>query len=188
MEYAEEERRAILVTPDAQSTEPAVVGRSCRFVKSRIDEKGSVYVEGAIAGIIGASVIALWFLVLDIVQGRPFHTPTVLGTALFAARDAISSGEHLHPFRATVMYTWFHGLVFVAVGVIASWLLGVVEKKPDLGFGVLLLFVFFEILFVASTFIFADLSLSARLAAVLFGNLLAAAISSYLWYRHKILP
>ena len=194
MEYTEEKNLrslAILVNPDAQSTETGG-GRQgpLPVLSSRgIDEKGSLYVEGAIAGIIGASVIALWFLVLDIVQGRPFHTPTVLGTALFAARDAISSGEHLHPFRATVMYTWFHGLVFVAIGVIASCLLGVVEKKPDLGFGVLLLFVFFEILFVASTFIFAEPILGAiAWPAVLFGNLLAAAaMAGYLWHRHKSL-
>ena len=81
MEYTEEKNiksLAILVTPDAQSTETGG-GRQgpLPVLSSReIDENGSVYVEGVIAGIIGASVIALWFFVLDIVQGRPFHTPT----------------------------------------------------------------------------------------------------------------
>lgn len=191
MEYTEEKRAktlAILVNPDAQSTEPGGGRQDPLPVLSshELEGKGNLYVEGMIAGVIGGSVIALWFLLLDIIQGQPLHTPTVLGTALFATRDAISSGEHLHPFRATLMYTWVHGLVFIIIGVIASWLLGVVEKKPDLGFGVLLLFVFFEILFVASTFIFAEPILGVLAwPAVLFGNLLAAAaMAGYLWYRH----
>ncbi len=184
-------RIAILVDPDPLTTEQGGGPQGPLTILSdrEIDEKANLYVEGMIAGIIGASVIALWFLVLDVMQGRPFHTPTVLGTALFAAKDAISSGEHLHPFRATLMYTWVHGLVFVAVGVIASWLLGVVERKPDLGFGVLLLFVFFEIFFIASTFIFAEPILGILAwPSVLFGNLLAAGgMAGYLWYRHRSL-
>ena len=194
MEYTQEKNAktlTIFANPDAQNLEQGGGRQGPLPILSNreIDEKANLYVEGMIAGIIGASVIALWFLVLDIIQGRPFHTPTVLGTALFAAKDAISSGEHLHPFRATLMYTWVHGLVFVAIGVIASWLLRVVERKPDLGFGVLLLFVFFEILFVASTFIFAEPILGVLAwPAVLFGNLLAAvAMGGYLWYRHKSL-
>jgi len=192
MEYTQENNAknlTILVNPDPLITEPGGGRQGPVPVLSNreIDEKANLYVEGMIAGIIGAGVIALWFLVLDIIQGRPFHTPTVLGTALFAARDAISSGEHLHPFRATLMYTWVHGSVFVAIGVIVSWLLRVVENKPDLGFGVLLLFIFFEILFVASAFIFAEPILGVLAwPAVLFGNLLAAAaMAGYLWYRHK---
>ena len=38
--------------------------------------------EGAIAGIIGASVVALWFLMVDSIAGRPFFTPAVLGASL----------------------------------------------------------------------------------------------------------
>src|SRR3990170_227162 len=46
-------------------------------------EVSKVYVEGIIAGLIGAATIAIWFLILDVLDGRPLHTPTVLGTALF---------------------------------------------------------------------------------------------------------
>ena len=62
-------------------------------------------------------------------------------------------------------------------------------KKPDLGFGVLLLFVFFEICIVASAILFAEPILGVLAwPAVLFGNLLAAgAMAGYLWDRHKSL-
>ncbi|PYN49534.1 MAG: hypothetical protein DMD95_00925 [Candidatus Rokuibacteriota bacterium] len=42
-----------------------------------------LYQEGLIAGLVGAATVALWFLVIDSIQGRPLYTPTVLGTALF---------------------------------------------------------------------------------------------------------
>ncbi len=41
-----------------------------------------VYLDGLIAGIIGAAVIAIWFLFLDTVSGLPFYAPTVLGTGI----------------------------------------------------------------------------------------------------------
>ena len=94
MEYTEGKNAktsTILVNPDPRSTEQGGGPQGpLSFLSSHeIDEKANLYVEGMIAGVIGASVIALWFFVLDIIQGRPFHTPTVLGTALFAARDSI---------------------------------------------------------------------------------------------------
>ena len=46
-------------------------------------DSGIVYKEGFIAGIVGALTVALWFLVVDMMHGRPFYTPTILGTALF---------------------------------------------------------------------------------------------------------
>jgi hypothetical protein len=35
--------------------------------------------EGILAGAIGAVVVAGWFLVTDVLQGRPLSTPSVLG-------------------------------------------------------------------------------------------------------------
>jgi hypothetical protein len=151
-----------------------------------LEDKKNLYAEGIIAGVIGATVIAAWFFILDLIQGRPFHTPTVLGTALFSARNPLSPEEHLHPFSAVVMYTWVHLLVFAVIGVIASWLLNWVEKNPSLGFGTLLFFVFFVFFFVVSSFIFASPILGALAwPTVLLGNLLAAGgMATYLWYRH----
>ena len=35
--------------------------------------------EGALTGVIGASVVALWFFVIDVMAGHPLATPNVLG-------------------------------------------------------------------------------------------------------------
>src|SRR5881397_485376 len=39
--------------------------------------------EGFIAGLIGAAAVALWFLIVDVIAGRPFFTPAMLGSAVF---------------------------------------------------------------------------------------------------------
>src|SRR6266704_1178186 len=39
----------------------------------------SVLREGIVAGLIGAAVVAVWFLFFDIARGRPFLTPGVVG-------------------------------------------------------------------------------------------------------------
>ena len=41
--------------------------------------------EGILAGLIGATSVAIWFLVIDVIGGRPLHTPSVLGEALMNA-------------------------------------------------------------------------------------------------------
>ncbi len=85
-----------------------------------------------------------------------------------------------------LMFTWVHGLVFIVIGGIASRLLGYAEHNPNIGFGILLLFVVFEFGFVAVNMAFADAVLRALTwQAVLVGNLLAAAaMASYFWRRH----
>ena len=39
--------------------------------------------EGLIAGLVGAGAVALWFFVIDLLSGRPFFTPAMLGGAVF---------------------------------------------------------------------------------------------------------
>jgi hypothetical protein len=38
--------------------------------------------DGVYGGLVGASTIALFFLIVDLVQGRPLWSPTVMGAAL----------------------------------------------------------------------------------------------------------
>ncbi len=79
------------------------------------------------------------------------------------------------------------------IGGIVSLLLGLAERNPNLGFGILLLFVILEFGFVAVAIVVAEpiLGLLAW-PAVLVGNVLAAsAMAGYFWYRHRgmtILP
>ncbi len=146
----------------------------------------SLYQEGMIAGIIGAATVALWFLVVDAAAGRPLYTPTVLGSALFR-RGAAPLAEVLPDLEMVGMFTWVHGLVFLAIGGVVAWLLAYVERHPSAGFGILMLFVFFEFGFVAVAMVFAEPVLHALAwPAVLVANMLAAAaMGGYFWVRHR---
>jgi hypothetical protein len=145
-----------------------------------------LYGEGIVAGVIGAATVAVWFLILDAIRGRPLYTPTVLGTALFRRGAGLESPETLPvSLEMVVMFTWVHGLVFAAIGGLASRLLGMAERNPSLGFGVLLLFVVFEAGFTVTAMLFAQPVLKALTwPAVLVANLLAAAAMG-LWFRWR---
>lgn len=157
------------------------------LAKSTPSEISTTYTEGIVAGVIGAAVIALWFLILDTINGRPLYTPSVLGTALFGGREGLSSpGSLAISLDMTLMYTWVHMLAFCVIGGVASRLLRLAEENPNLGFGILLLFAFLEFGFTAAAFLFAEPVLhTLAWPAVLVGNLLAAAaMGAYFWRRH----
>lgn len=150
-------------------------------------EVAAVYAEGIAAGLVGAATIAAWFLILDAIKGRPFYTPTVLGTALFRGGAGLATPETLPvDFEMVLSFTWVHVLAFLLIGVAASRLLGVAERNPSFGFGIILLFVFFEFGFLLACMVFADSVLRALTwAEVLVGNLLAAAaMTAMFWRRH----
>ena len=166
------------------------------MVRSKIEQENTsaIYIEGIIAGLIGAGILAAWFLILDTVNGRPLYTPSLLGSALFRSNHAAWELQTIAvSVEMTLMYTWVHLLVFAGVGGVASWLLQYAENDSNFGFAVLLLFVFFEFAFVSMAFLLAEpiLGLLAW-PAVLAGNLLAAAgMAGYFFFRHRdltILP
>jgi len=153
-----------------------------------------VYAEGITAGVLGAATIAAWFLVVDIVNGHPFYTPTVLGTTLFRGGAGLDSPEALPiSFEMVIVFTWIHLLVFAVIGGAAARLLAVAENVPNSGFGILLLFVFFECGFVVvSMALAAPLLHAVGEIAVFVGNLLAAAVMVFYFRRRhpalRILP
>jgi len=154
---------------------------------SRSAEASRLYQEGIVGGLIGAAVIAVWFLILDSLNGRPLYTPTVLGTALFRRGEGLASLENLPvSMEMVLMYTWVHGLAFCVIGGVAARLLALAEKNLNLGFGIVIFFVVFEFGFIAAAFLFAEAVLRALAwPAVLSGNLLAAgAMALYFWRRH----
>jgi hypothetical protein len=144
--------------------------------------------EGIVAGLIGAAVVAFWFLLLDTLAGRPLYTPTVLGTALFRHGAGLDSPGTLPvSLEMVAMFTWVHGLVFVIIGGVAARLLVLAERNPSFGFGVLLLFVVFQAGFIVVSVLFAS-SVPRALGwpAILGANVLAAVgMAVYLGYRHR---
>ena len=149
--------------------------------------------EAAAAGLIGAATIAVWFLALDILRGRPLYTPTVLGTAL-ARRPELASPETMPiSLGMVVLFTFVHGVVFLAIGAAATGLIRLAEKNANYGFGLILFFVFFLCGFLFVAMIFAeDILRALAWPAILGGNLLAVvAMALYFKPRHpnvRMLP
>lgn len=149
-----------------------------------------VYQQGFVAGLVGAATVALWFLIVDALGGRPLYTPTVLGTALFRHGAGLGAPETLPiSFEMVWMFTWVHALLFAVIGGLASRLLALAERNPSVGFGILLLFVFFEFGFTVAAMVFATPVLRALTwPSVLVANLLAAAaMTGYFHLMHPTL-
>jgi hypothetical protein len=153
----------------------------------RMSAKARVYLDGTIAGIIGAAIIALLFLFLDAVTRLPLYTPTVLGAGLFVGAADLASIEEVEvSLKLTLMYTWVHWLAFIAVGVIAAQFLSLTKRDLNLGLSIFLLFLILEIGFVGSWFVLAEPVLDELAwTMVLLGNLLAAiGMAIYLQLRN----
>jgi hypothetical protein len=149
-------------------------------------ESSRIYSEGITAGILGATTIAVWFFILDLFYGRPFYTPNTLGTALFRSGTVSDPTTAPISLEMVLSYTWIHGMLFCAIGALASKLLSLAERDVNFGFGVLLLFVVFEFGFIAAAMVFFEPILHALAwPAVLVGNFLAAgAMALYFWRHH----
>ncbi len=143
--------------------------------------------QGIIAGLVGASTIALWFLAWDVVRGRPLSTPALLGTALLRGPAAAASEKNLPISLPVVLFfTTVHGLTFIGIGLAGQRLLQLAEKNANYGFGVILLSVIFLSGFLAVSLIFAAEILHAlSWPAVLAGNVIAlGAMGAYLRRHH----
>jgi hypothetical protein len=148
----------------------------------------SVLREGIVAGVIGAAVVAIWFFVFDLLRGRPFLTPTLLGSFVFFGVNAPAGVE---PAVGPILgYTILHGLAFVAFGVVAATMMAMSEREPSLFIAFVILFAAFEVFF------FGVLSIVGRAMqaalvwwAVLIGNLLASIAMLWFFFRaHRALP
>lgn len=124
--------------------------------------------RGVVAGVIGATALAFWFLVIDGSQGEPFRTPGFLGSALLG-RDA------LEPTAGPVLlYTLLHYVAFIALGVGVSWVLPKIPPTPSLFLGLVLGFGLFDLVFYTSvTVTGVDVIGEFGWPAVLVGNLIA---------------
>jgi hypothetical protein len=146
--------------------------------------------DGIIAGIVGAITVALWFLIVDTIAGRPLYTPMLLGTAFFQPGETLTSPTDLKVSLDVVFkYSVFHWVAFAVMGVIASFCLRLTAREPHLGFGILLffvLFVVFEFGFRLARATLFSQQMELSWMKVLIGNLLAsAAIGVYLLRLHR---
>jgi len=126
---------------------------------------------GWCSGFLGAFVIALFFFVVDWIEGRMLWTPAALGSALFLG-ERLAPNAHA-PLELVAGYTGIHFLVFAGIGLITSALLSQPPRKPGGAalFGIAIaLFVACELAFVAfalfvSPTLFSDLGVTRITAA-----------------------
>jgi hypothetical protein len=145
----------------------------------------SVLREGIVTGLIGAAVVALWFLAFDFARGKPLFTPALLGNALFfGASDPAALRITLGPI---IGYTIVHGLAFIAFGVIAASVMSVSEREPAVFVAFVILFACFEVFVLGVVGALGKSILGALVWwAILIGNLLAAgAMLAYLARAHR---
>ncbi|HJQ66179.1 MAG TPA: hypothetical protein VJ816_07370 [Gemmatimonadales bacterium] len=140
--------------------------------------------EGFVAGLIGAAAVALWFLIVDTINGRPFYTPALLGSAVFwGLRDPALVQV---AFPTIVGYSMLHVVAFWVVGSLAAALAALVDSIPSTLFLVVVFFAAFEVGFYILVATVAQ-SLLGALAwiNVAIGNAFAAVgMGYYLWRVH----
>ena len=147
-----------------------------------------VFHEGVIAGIIGATAIAGWFFLVDLVAGQVLFTPTTLGRALFSVLGAVPDSES--PIIHVLAYTLFHYAAFITLGIIAAAMVRLAGDEPSVLLGFVILFVAFEVGFYAFVAVLSQVSPLGELAwwQVMVGNLIAAGtMGIYLLRKHPVL-
>jgi hypothetical protein len=140
--------------------------------------------EGFWAGCIGAAAVAAWFLIVDVVNGRPFFTPAMLGSAVFWG--ATSPSQVVIEFSRVVGYSMIHTSAFVVLGTVAAALTAQAEDTPPALFLVVVLACCFEVGFYVLVAIIAQPLLGALAWwNVAIGNAIAASgMAFYLWRQH----
>jgi len=140
--------------------------------------------QGLIAGLIGYAVFAAYFLIVNVVAGRPaLHTVGALGSALFGMGDPASPTPDL---AAALAYNALHLVASVIMGSVASFLFFQLEQRPAAWYVILFLFIAGLLYSVAVGGIVArEIVGVVTWPHVVIVNLLAAFLAGqYLWRSH----
>jgi hypothetical protein len=144
--------------------------------------------DGVVAGALGATSVAVWFFLVDVVLRHPFLTPIVLGRGFFSIFGQSTAGDT--DVLLVVGYTVFHFAAFVLAGLVVAVIVHWAETQPTILAGALLLFAAFEVGFYCITSAFGSIPVFGALAwyNVALGNLIASvAMGAYMWRTHPAL-
>ncbi|HEY0808965.1 MAG TPA: hypothetical protein VGD49_02340 [Longimicrobiales bacterium] len=142
--------------------------------------------EGLITGAIGAVVVALWFMLIDFIAGRPFFTPAALGSALFMGANSMDTVQVTAP--VVLGYTLLHVAAFIITGLVAAAIVAAAEETTEVVLlGAVLLFFVFEVFSIGMiAMLWGWLVKTLSWWSIAVANILAAlAMGSYLALRHK---
>lgn len=143
--------------------------------------------EGVVAGVIGASSVAVWILIVDVVSHHgALYTPSLLGSALFSV---FGSTGHDPAIVHLAAYTLFHFGAFILLGIVAAMVVHKAERAPWVLLVSTLMFIIFELGVVGVTAMLAESPLRAMAWYVIaVGNVLAALLMGlYLVRTHPAL-
>ena len=138
-------------------------------ITSRPTTTNEYLLEALYAGIFGGSAVALFFLVDDLMAGRPLFTPSLLGSVLVFGAEA--KDVLVVRFDAVVYFSIIHIAAFTALGALLSFVVHEVElhsKHPALV--MLVLFGIIE----AGFFVIAPLALPGVIEELGMGRVAAA--------------
>jgi hypothetical protein len=146
----------------------------------------SILRDGLIAGVLGATSVAVWFFFVDLVVGQPLATPYMLARGFLSLLGIAWTNKLL----VVGVYTVFHYAAFIAAASLAAGLIHWGERVPGVLAGAFVLFVMIEAGFYLMTSILAQSPTYGGLSAVQVsvGNLIAAVVmGTYLWRAHPAL-
>src|SRR5205085_11901597 len=90
--------------------------------------RSRIILDGAIAGLLGAGVVALWFLIFDAARGQAFQTPMLLAATILHGSHA----EGLSAIQLMLEYSVLHFGAFIVAGIVGANLLEAAENEPTL--------------------------------------------------------
>ncbi|MGD8279131.1 MAG: hypothetical protein PVH00_13930 [Gemmatimonadota bacterium] len=143
-------------------------------------ESSAVLVTGAISGLIGSAVVAVLFILINLVRGLPaLGTAAAMGSALFAIPDT-----DLVP--AAIAYNGLHVVLAVAAGIGASFLMMEAESRPAAWYAAFFAYLVALIVgFVLVGLLAVEVAGATSWFMVTAVNVLAAlSMAWYLWKAH----
>ena len=149
-----------------------------------VEQPETVSEEGTWIGLLGAGVVALWFLARDVAAGHPLRTPSILGQVLLMGKSAPNVDQL--DFAGIILYTAAHVFVFLLFGMAIAHLIRWSVKNHFVRYALLQVFLAFELFFCVVLLVFREETRALfPLLSVLIANTLAAvAIGIYLWWHH----
>jgi len=105
--------------------------------------------DGTIAGLYGASAIAIWFLIVDAATREVLFTPSLVGQAVLTG----ASPDPSLPvdLRIAAAYTAIHCLLSIGFGIVYAAVLAHLKRTPDYPLIAISVFVPLELGFIAAS-------------------------------------
>jgi uncharacterized membrane-anchored protein YitT (DUF2179 family) len=136
--------------------------------------------DGTMAGVIGASALALFMLLVDTARREALYTPSVMGSALLRGiPPAEATGIDLSMVAG---FSFLHGAAFIGVGILAAWATAMRHARVATFTLAIALFAVLELGFLFTCALLEPTLLEAvGVAPATVGNLLAAiGMAAYL--------